>query len=101
MQFNREGNREADTEGSSIPGRPGARPVHQSDICGSQKGRFRPVANLKALNRYMKRLHFKMEGAHLLKDLLHKGDCMVFIDLKDTYLSVPVAQQYRHLLRFM
>ena len=39
VPFNREGNREADTEGSSIPSRPGARPVHQSDICGSQKGR--------------------------------------------------------------
>ena len=57
--------------------------------------------NLKALNRHMKRLHFKMEGAHLLKDLLQKGDWMISIDLKDAYLSVSVAQHYRHLLRFM
>ena len=31
---------------------------------------FRPAVSLKALNRHMKHLHFKMEGAHLLKDLL-------------------------------
>ena len=59
------------------------------------------MVNLKALNRHMKRLHFKMESAHLLKDLLQKGDWMISIDLKDAYLSVSVAQHYRHLLRFM
>ena len=35
VQPSGEGNREADTEGSDISGRPSAGPVHQSDICGS------------------------------------------------------------------
>ena len=39
VQPSREGNREADTEGSSISSRPSAGPVYQSDICGSQQRR--------------------------------------------------------------
>lgn len=34
----------------------------------------RPVINLKALNEFVHTEHFKMEGIHLLKDLLRKGD---------------------------
>ena len=39
----------------------------------------------KGLEQTLKHLHFKMEGAHLLKDL-QKGDWMISIDLKDAYL---------------
>ena len=74
--------------------------VSQIFVVPKKDGKFRPVVNLKALNRFMKRLHFKMEGVHLLKDLLQKGDWMVTIDLKDAYLSVPVAQEHRFFLRF-
>ena len=34
--------------------------------------------------------HFKMEGIHMLRDLLRKGDFMVKIDLKGAYFTVPV-----------
>lgn len=33
-------------------------------------GKFRPVINLRPLNRFQ---HFKMEGMHVVKDLLQKG----------------------------
>jgi len=75
--------------------------VSQIFVVPKKDGKFRPVVNLKALNRFMKRLHFKMEGVHLLKDLLQKGDWMVTIDLKDAYLSVPVAQEHRSFLWFI
>ena len=32
--------------------------------------------------------HFKMEGIHMLRDLLKKGDFMVKLDLKDVYFTV-------------
>ena len=63
-------------------------------------GSLCPVINLKPLNHYIRRQKFKMEGAKVIKDILQKGDWMVSIDLKDAYLSVAVAEEYRQLLRF-
>ena len=63
-------------------------------------GSLRPVVNLKALNKFITHNRFKMEGAHLLKDLLQPGDWMASIDLKDAYFSVPIAKQDRKFLRF-
>ena len=45
-------------------------------------GKFRPVVNLRPLNRCIRYRHFKMEGIHTVKDLLRRGDYMVRIDLK-------------------
>jgi len=63
-------------------------------------GQFRPVINLKPLNRWIQYHHFKMEGIHVVRDLLIKEDYMTRIDLKDAYLVIPISQQYHHLLRF-
>lgn len=43
---------------------------------------------------------FKMEGIHILKDLLRKGDCMAKIDSKDAYFTVPMSQRDSKFLRF-
>ena len=67
-----------------------------------QKGSgHRPVVNLCPLNRFIPYEHFKMEGIHMLKDLLRKGDFMVKIDLKDAYFTVPVWQNHQKFLRFV
>lgn len=63
-------------------------------------GSRRPVINLKPLNRHIWKQKFKMEGAKVIRDVLQKNDWMVTIDLKDAYLSVPVAQEDRRFLRF-
>ena len=36
----------------------------------------------------------------MIRDLIQRNDWMVTIDLKDAYLSVPVAQEHRQFLRF-
>ncbi|XP_044151546.1 sperm flagellar protein 2 [Bufo gargarizans] len=64
-------------------------------------GDFRPVLNLKKLNSYVRYRHFKMEGIHLLRDLLRDGDWFTRLDLKDAYLSVPVHLTCRRFLRFL
>ena len=37
-----------------------------------KRGGQRPVANLRALNQFLSYEHFKMEGIHMLRDLLRK-----------------------------
>ena len=52
---------------------------------------FRPIINLRQLNKYVKYVHFKMDSIHSLIDLLSRGSYMAKLDLKDAYFSVPVS----------
>lgn len=63
-------------------------------------GGFRPVINLKPLNRSVVYRHFKMEGIETVRNLIRKGDYMAKIDLKDAFLSVPVHPDDHSLLQF-
>ena len=65
-----------------------------------KEGQFRPVINLRPLNRFLRYHHFKMEGIHLLQDLLQEGDWMCRIDLKDAYFAIPIASHHQKYLRF-
>ena len=61
----------------------------------------RPIVDLCQLNKHCIRAeHLKMEGIHLVKDLLHKEDWMVKLDFKDAYFAVPIHQDHRKLLQF-
>ena len=60
-----------------------------------------PVINLKALNNFVNKGHFKMEGIHTLKDLLRKGDWLAKIDIKGTFFSIPIHLNHKKFLRFM
>ena len=72
----------------------------QMFLVPKKDGRQRPVINLKRLNQSVKTEHFKMEGIHMLKDLLRAGDWMAKIDLKDAYFMIPIAQEDREFLKF-
>ena len=63
-------------------------------------GGQRPVINLKALNRFVQKEHFKMEGIHTVKDLLRQGDWLAKVDLKDAFFSIPRDHQHKKFLRF-
>ncbi|XP_044151527.1 zinc finger protein 567-like [Bufo gargarizans] len=81
--------------------RTGSRPTLSNIFLVQKKGgQMQPVINLRPLNRFVRYRHFKMDGIHLLRDLLLRGDWMVKLDLKDAYLTVPVAESSRDLLRF-
>ena len=70
-------------------------------VVPKKDGGLRPVFNLRNLNSFLEPPHFKMEGIHTLKELIQKGDYMGKIDLKDAYLSIPIAKSHRNYLRFL
>ena len=62
--------------------------VSQLFLVPKKDGGFRPVVNLKALNKFIQEEHFKMEGFHMVRDLVRKGDWLAKIDLKDAYFLI-------------
>ena len=64
-------------------------------------GKSRPVISLKDLNTFLQYDHFKMEGIHLLRDLLQPHDWLGKIDLKDAYIVIPIWKNHRKYLRFL
>lgn len=63
-------------------------------------GQMRPVINLRPLNQFLVHNHFKMEGMHVVRDLLLKNDWMTRIDLKDAYFTIPINPIHWKYLRF-
>lgn len=68
-------------------------------VC-KKMGDFTSVINLGTFHEYVVYRHFKMEGVHLPRDLLQDGDWFTCLDLKDTYLTVPIHPNSRCFLRF-
>ena len=66
-----------------------------------KSGGFRPVINLKPLNQFVEKIHFKMENIQTAIESLNYGDYMVSLDLKDAYFSVPIFPPHRKYLRFL
>ena len=69
-------------------------------IVPKSDGSWRPVINLKALNRHVITRHFKMESIRTVKGLMMKRDWLLKLDLKDAYLAVPIHQAHREFLKF-
>ncbi|CAL8101581.1 unnamed protein product [Orchesella dallaii] len=63
-------------------------------------GSWRPIINLKPLNKYLKSEHFKMKSITMLRDILRKGMWMCKLDLKDAYFTIPVKHEHRKFLQF-
>ena len=63
-------------------------------------GGWRPIIDLRGLNSFLEPPHFKMEGLYMLSEILKQGWQMAKIDLKDAYLTIPVAREHHCLLSF-
>ena len=50
-------------------------------VIPKSSGGFRPIINLKGLNRFVEHLHFKMEGVSVVRGMVREGDFFTKIDL--------------------
>lgn len=66
-----------------------------------KNGGFRPIVNLKNLNKFLIYHHFKMESLETVKQILRKGDWIVKLDLKDAYTTVPMYEGHQDFLCFL
>ena len=51
-------------------------------------GDFRPVINLKPLNQFVEKIHFKMENIRMALNCISPGDFMVYL------FSSPIVNTY-------
>lgn len=63
-------------------------------------GGFRPILDLRGLNRYMKVLPFHMLTTAEVLQTAAEGEWFTTVDLTDAYFHVPIAPQHRRFLRF-
>lgn len=59
------------------------------------------ILNLKGLNIFIKKEHFKIEDIRTAINLLNRGDWMCKLDIKDAYLLIPIASEHKKYLRFI
>ena len=60
---------------------------------------WRPLINLKPLNRLMSHRHFQMEGLNIVRDLLRPGMWLVKIDISKAFFQLPLASEHQDLVR--
>jgi len=69
-------------------------------VRGKKDGSHRMILNLKNLNQYANKIHFKMDTLNTITKLVQQDCFMASIDLKDAYYSTPIATSDRKYLKF-
>ena len=68
-------------------------------VVPKNNGGFRPVIDLKALNRYITCPTFRMETTRSIRSQLQLGEYTTSIDLADAYLHIPIDPEFQPYLR--
>ncbi|GAA6098881.1 uncharacterized protein LOC116675969, partial [Tachysurus ichikawai] len=63
-------------------------------------GRWRPILDLRSLNRSLRRLRFRMLTLKEVVTQIRSGDWFVTIDLEDTYFHISILPAHRRFLSF-
>ena len=69
-------------------------------LVDKKTGGKRPVINLKYLNQFVIKEHFKMTGLRSVLQQVQEGDLMFSIDLTDAYFSIPLEESVQKFFRF-
>ena len=69
-------------------------------LVSKKDGGQRSAINMTYFNRLIPYKHFKMEGFHLLKEILEQCDYLGKLDLKEAYVCIPLYKQSRKYVCF-
>ena len=62
--------------------------------------KMRPVLNLRPLNKYQQKNHFKIDTMSKVLNLVKPKDWAISLDLTEAYLHIPLFPKHRKYLRF-
>src|SRR4029434_2079206 len=63
-------------------------------------GNYRPILDLRVLNKALMPLRFRMLTPRRLVQFIRPNDWFMTIDLKDAYFHIPIHHRHRKYLRF-
>ena len=66
-----------------------------------EAGKWRPIVNLKFLNKYLRKVKFSMTTVADIRKSIQPGHYFVSIDLTDAYYSVPLNESAWPFVRFV
>ena len=69
-------------------------------LCPKKDGRYRMILNFKKFNKFIEKVHFKMETIDTILQLITPNCFMMKIDLSNAYLMISVFFEHRKLLKF-
>ena len=69
-------------------------------LCPKKDGGYRMILNLKEFNKYVDKIHFKMETLQSILHLVTPQCWQTILDLQDAYLTVPVKFAHQIFLKF-
>ena len=77
-------------------------PGHYSILFLRRKssGEFRPILDLKVLNKCIVNSKFRMESARSIQEAMNPDEWACSVDLTDAYFHIPVNKGFRKYLRF-
>ncbi len=70
-------------------------------VVPKKSGKWRPVVDLSALNKSIKKTKFKMETTRTVLSSIQANQWFTSIDLTDAYFHIPIHTSSRHYLRFV
>lgn len=70
-------------------------------LVSKKNGKFRPVINLKKLNKFVEYHHFKQETLDVVLKSIKKGSFLTSLDLTDAYFSIPMHFSCIKYLKFI
>ena len=65
-----------------------------------KNGKFRPVINLRNLNKFIQYHHFKQENLGQILQSIGRNFYFTSLDLSDAYFSIPIHKEHRKYLKF-